>query len=234
MDAMLAYDYGTMERYVVRSPKTGTSSPVRIVRSDGEILAESRGKLEGVKALQETYPIKIGESSPLGVVEVVFSVERIDVLSRNIIILSAVFILAIHIIALAVNNAIINSLVIRPIGALIDITRGVKEGRLKDRIEMRQGNEFGELASAFNEMAASLDKNFCDLVNSRKEIQTEKNKLATIVQSCEAVCERRRRFDRIVQQSRGGDLRIFRARSHGAAFRKGFQDERVHGRVRPA
>jgi two-component system NtrC family sensor kinase len=182
MDSMLTYDYGTMERYVRQVVEDKDIVSLRIVRSDGEVLAEARGAHGGKDTLQASYPMELGESS-LGTVEVAFSLVRLNALSRNIIVSAVVFILAIHLIGLAVNNAIINSLVIRPINALIAVTRGIKEGGLKGRMPASPGNEFGELASAFNDMAASLDRNFDDLVKSRKEIQTEKNKLETIVQS---------------------------------------------------
>jgi two-component system NtrC family sensor kinase len=182
MDSMLTYDYGTMERYVRQVVEDKDIVSLRIVRSDGEVLAEARGAQEGKDTLSASYPMELGESS-LGTVEVAFSLVRLNALSRNIIVSAVAFILAIHIIGLVVNNAIINSLVIRPINALITTTRRIKEGGLKDRMPVAPGNEFGELATAFNDMAASLDRNFDDLMKSRKEIQTEKNKLETIVQS---------------------------------------------------
>ena len=132
--------------------------------------------------MKVSYPIEIGESG-LGKVEVSFAMARVNALSRNIIISAVVFILAVHIIGLVLNNAIVNSLLIRPITALIGGTRTIKEGNLKDRIILNAGNEFEELAAAFNEMAASLDANFNDLMKGRKDIQTEKIKLETIVQS---------------------------------------------------
>ncbi|MBI5633831.1 MAG: PAS domain S-box protein [Nitrospirae bacterium] len=182
MDAMLTHDYGTMERYVRQVAEEKDIVSLRIVRDDGEVLAEAKEGKEGPDAMKVSYPIEIGGSG-LGKVEVSFAMTRVNALSRNIIISAVVFILAVHIIGLVLNNAIVNSLLICPITALIGGTRTIKEGNLKDRIILDAGNEFEELAAAFNDMAASLDANFNDLMKGRKDIQTEKIKLETIVQS---------------------------------------------------
>ena len=182
MDSMLTYDYGTMERYVRQVVQHKDIVSLKIIRTDGEVLAEARGSKDEHDALRATYPVEIGGST-LGKVEVVFSMERVNAISRNIIVSAIAFIILIHGIGLAVNNAIVNSLVIRPISALIATTRRIKEGSLKDRIAVKPRGEFGELAIAFNDMAASLDANFEALVQSGKEVQTEKNKLEALVRS---------------------------------------------------
>lgn len=182
MDSMLTYDYGTMERYVRQVAENKDIVSLKIIRSDGEVLAEAKGITDNENTFLSTYPIEVG-GSVLGSVEVFFSMERVNIISRNMIISAIIFILVIHAIGLAVNNAIVNSLVIRPIGRLIATARRIKDGSLKDRITMESRSEFGELATAFNEMATSLDRNFAALEQSGKEVQTEKNKLEAILQS---------------------------------------------------
>ena len=182
MDSMLTYDYGTMERYVRQVAENKDIVSLKIIRSDGELLAEAKGVTDDKNTFLSTYPIEVG-GSVLGSVEVFFSMERVNAISRNMIISAIVFILIIHAIGLAVNNAIVNSLVIRPIGRLIATARRIKDGSLKDRIIMESRSEFGELATAFNDMATSLDRNFAALEQSGKEVQTEKNKLEAILQS---------------------------------------------------
>lgn len=182
MDSMLTYDYGTMERYVRQVVQNKDIVSLRILRTDGEVLAEASKTHDNKNTFLSTYPIEVG-GSVLGTVEVSFSMERVNTISRNIIISAIIFILVVHAIGLAVNNAIVNSLVIRPISMLIATARRLKEGGLKDRITVGSRGEFGELAAAFNDMAASLDRNFDALEKSRKEVQTEKNKLEAIVHS---------------------------------------------------
>ncbi|MEM4262908.1 MAG: ATP-binding protein [Thermoplasmata archaeon] len=182
MDSMLTYDYGTMERYVRQVVQHKDIISLKIIRTDGEVLAEAVAAKDEPDALRATYPVEVGGST-LGKVEVVFSMERVNAISRNIIISAIAFIILIHGIGLAVNNAIVNSLVIRPIGALIAATRRIKEGSLKDRIAVKPRGELGELATAFNDMAATLDANFEALERSGKDVQTEKNKLEALVRS---------------------------------------------------
>jgi PAS domain S-box-containing protein len=182
MDSMLTYDYGTMERYVQQVVQDKDIVSLKIIRSDGEVLAEAKGPGDEKDLILVDYPVDLG-GTRLGMVEVAFSMMRVNAISRDIVISAILFIIAIHGIGFFINNSIINSLVMRPISSLITTTRKIKEGGLNNRIEISSGNEFGELASAFNDMAASLDRNFEDLDKNRKEIQTEKNKLETIVQS---------------------------------------------------
>ncbi|TAN46046.1 MAG: PAS domain S-box protein [Nitrospirae bacterium] len=182
MDSMLTYDYGTMERYVRQVAENKDIVFLKIIRSDGEVLAEAKGTNNNKNIFLSVYPIAVGGST-LGSVEVSFSMERVDAISRKIIISAIAFILIVHAIGLAVNNAIVNSLVLRPISALIETTRRIKEGGLKDSTASGSRGEFGELATAFNDMAASLDRNFEALERSGKEVQTAKNKLEAIVQS---------------------------------------------------
>jgi PAS domain S-box-containing protein len=182
MDSMLTYDYGTMERYVRQVVQNKDIVSLRIVRADGEVLAEAIRRAGGKGVYQTTFPVEIGGSA-LGTVEVSFSLERVDAISRDIIISAVLFILIIHAIGLAVNNALVNSLVLRPINALIATTRRIKDGGLKDRTAVRRRGEFGELAAAFDDMAASLESNFEALERSGKDVQTEKNKLAALVRS---------------------------------------------------
>jgi PAS domain S-box-containing protein len=182
MDSMLTYDYGTMERYVQQVVQDKDIISLKIIRADGEVLAEAKGPKEEKDSFRVEYPIAMGESI-LGMVEVAFSMMRVNAISRTIIFSAILFIVAIHGIGFFINNSIINSLIMRPISALIATTRKIKEGGLNNRMEVSSDNEFGELASAFNDMAASLDRNFEDLHKNRKEVQTEKNKLETIMQS---------------------------------------------------
>ncbi len=182
MDAMLTHDYGTMERYVRQVAQRKDIVALRIVRNDGEVLAEAHAGKRKPDAMQVSFPIKLG-GAQLGSVEVSFSMARVNAISRDIIISAVAFIIAVHIVGLMINNAIINTLIIRPISILISGARRIKEGRMKDQIALKAGREFEELAAAFNDMAASLDRNFEALEQRGKEVQTEKNKLEAIVQS---------------------------------------------------
>jgi PAS domain S-box-containing protein len=181
-DSMLTYDYVTMERYAREVVNDRAIQYLKISREDGEIMAEAKGARYEGESYDAAYPVKIGDAV-LGNIHMSFSMERVDIISKGIIISALAFIVLLHGIALVVNNAIIDSLVIRPLNLLLAATKKIKDGSLKNRIEIKSKNEFGVLASAFNEMAATLESNFEEIKGKQKEVLTEKGKLETIVMS---------------------------------------------------
>lgn len=181
-DSMLTHDYVTMERYVREVVHDRSIEHLKIVREDGEIMAEAKGTQYGGESYDASYPVKIGDAL-LGDIHMSFSMERVDIISKRIIISAFAFIVLFHGVALVVNNIIIDSLVIRPVNVLMAAVKRIKDGSLNDRIEMKFSNEFGVLASAFNEMAATLESNFEEIKERQKEVLTEKGKLETIVMS---------------------------------------------------
>lgn len=181
-DSMLTHDYVTMERYVREVVNDRGIEHLKIVREDGEIMAEAKGSRYGGERYDVSYPVKIGDNL-LGNINMSFSMERVDIISKKIIISALAFIVLFHGIALVVNNIIIDSLVIRPLNILMSAIKKIKDGSLNDRIKMKPSNEFGVLASAFNEMASTLERNFEEIKERQKELLTEKGKLETIVMS---------------------------------------------------
>lgn len=181
-DSMLTHDYVTMERYIREVVHDKDVEHIKIVREDGEIMAEAKGSRYGGERYDVSYPVKIGDNL-LGNINMSFSMERVDIISKKIIISALAFIVLFHGIALVVNNIIIESLVIRPLNILMSAIKKIKDGSLNDRIKMKSSNEFGVLASAFNEMASTLERNFEEIKERQKELLTEKGKLETIVMS---------------------------------------------------
>lgn len=181
-DSMLTHDYVTMERYVREVVHDRDIEHLKIVREDGEIMAESKSARYSGESYDASYPVKIGDAI-LGNINISFSMERVDIISKKIIISALAFIVLFHGIALVVNNIIINSLVIRPLNTLMSAVKKIKDGSLNDRIEIKSKNEFGVLAAGFNEMASTLERNFQEIKEKQKEVLTEKGKLETIVMS---------------------------------------------------
>lgn len=181
-DSMLTHDFVTMERYIREVVHDRDVEHIKIVREDGEIMAEANEVRYGVERYDVSYPVKIGDNF-LGNINMSFSMERVDIISKKIIISALAFIVLFHGIALVVNNIIIESLVIRPLNILMSAIKKIKDGSLNDRIKMKSSNEFGVLASAFNEMASTLERNFEEIKERQKELLTEKGKLETIVMS---------------------------------------------------
>lgn len=179
-DSMLIHDYVTMERYVRELVNDKNIRFLRVVRSDGEIIAESgETKEEGYNL---RYPITIGESI-LGAIDISFSMERVNSISKRIIISAVVFIVIVHSIAFVVNNIIINRLIILPVRSLMQAVKSFRDGSIRNRIDICSKNEFDNLASAFNEMADTIERNFQEIKEKQSEIQAEKSKFEAIVKS---------------------------------------------------
>lgn len=184
MESVLTYDYVTLERYVHQIVQDRSINSVRIVRSDGEVLAEASKEAKKGETFEVGYPVEMG-GERLGNIHVSFSTERVNAVLQRIIISAIVFILVSHFIALVINNLFFKKLVIRPVGMLTEAIKEFKRGNLKSRVNTPKNtnNEFDQLALAFNDMAIALEGSFEDLREKQKEIRTEKTKIEAIVHS---------------------------------------------------
>ena len=184
MESVLTYDYVTLERYVHQIVQDRSIISIKIVRSDGETLADATGEAKKGETFEVSYPVEMG-GERLGDIHVAFSTERVDAVLKRIIISAIVFIVVIHFIALVINNLFFKKLVIQPVDMLIEATKEFKKGNLKNRVftSKNTSNEFNELALAFNDMATALEGSFDDLRGKQKEINTEKTKIETIVRN---------------------------------------------------
>ncbi|MFN3479734.1 MAG: ATP-binding protein [Thermodesulfovibrionales bacterium] len=179
-DSMLVHDYVTMERYVREVVSDKNIKFLRVIRSDGEVIAESGETTEEGYNLR--YPITIGEFT-IGTIDISFSIERVDSISKRIILSAIIFILVVHAIAFLVNNLIINKLVISPVRSLMEAVGSIRNGGLQKPIEIYNPNEFGQLAKAFNDMSDKIQKSFRDIKEKQRELQIEKSKFEAIVKS---------------------------------------------------
>ncbi len=184
MESVLTYDYVTLERYVHQIVQDRSINSLKIVRTDGEVLAEAAKDAKKGEPFVVSYPVEMGGET-LGNIHVSFSTERVNAVLQRIIISAIVFILVIHGIALVINNLFFKKLVIQPVRMLIEVTKEFKKGNLKNRVNTPKNtnNEFNQLALAFNDMAIALEGSFEDLREKQKEINTEKTKIETIVRS---------------------------------------------------
>jgi PAS domain S-box-containing protein len=182
-DSMLTHDYVTMERYVREAVNDKNIDSLKIIRSDGEIIAEATTKIRSTsESYRLQYPIAMGDYS-LGTIDISLSMERVNSISKRIIMSAIVFIALVHGFALLVNNIIINKLIILSVRSLIEATKSLRDGNLQKRIEIRSVNEFGELASAFNDMADTIERNFEEIKEKQREVWAEKSKFEAIVKS---------------------------------------------------
>ncbi|MBI4838780.1 MAG: PAS domain-containing protein [Nitrospirae bacterium] len=84
----------------------------------------------------------------------------------------------ITLIVIAVLNMLINRLVINPVMTLKQSVLKFKNGSLTSAVPVRSDDEVGELISAFNQMAETIN-------NNTLEIQTAKNKISEAMQDWE-------------------------------------------------
>lgn len=73
----------------------------------------------------------------------------------------------------------------RPIQKLTEGANRINKGVLDRKIDISTGDELGELARTFNDMASSLDQKIKDLVESKEETETAQKYLETLFDSIE-------------------------------------------------
>ncbi len=80
------------------------------------------------------------------------------------------YIAGITLLAAMVFGALLSRSITEPVGALRDASARMGSGDLASRVDLRRTDELGELASAFNRMAGSLQQNQDDLAKKNAEI----------------------------------------------------------------
>jgi PAS domain S-box-containing protein len=183
-DAILTYDYVTLERYVNELIKNKDFLRIKITNNEKKVIIDINKNLDkdisGVYSIE--YPIYI-DNDPFGSIYIEFSTEQIDKVLRNIGIGGVIFILLIHFIGLFINNTIIKRLVFNPIDKLIEGTKQISKGNYDLKIYTGTEDEFSKLAEAFNEMSEKIKNNIIEILEKQKEIELHKNKLETIIEN---------------------------------------------------
>ena len=86
---------------------------------------------------------------------------------RQVIVLSGVLIALLVVLCVAFSTRVIT----RPIRALMQGAEALGRGALDTRVELPRRDEFGQLASAFNQMAASLERTTVSREALLKEVE---------------------------------------------------------------
>jgi len=180
LDAVMAHDYATVERYVADIVQDPTIVSLSITRADGEILA-SRGD-EGRKehTLSLSRPVTIGEEI-FGNIHLVFSTERVRIISRNLMLATVAAVIIFHFLAVAMSNLALKKAVSLPLARLDKAILTLRQGDLDQQIYLEEPAEFVEIGNSFNEMAATIRKNFADIKQQQEKLRFEQGKLAAIV-----------------------------------------------------
>lgn len=174
-DAVLTYDYVTLERYINELIKKNDFAKIKITKSDGTLVAEveSEKKIKHVYNLE--YPVMI-DNDRIGTIYISYSRDKVDRVLINIIIGSILFVLLIHFFGLFINNKLIDQLIFKPIKTLTEATQEIKKGNYEFKIDTGTKDEFSELADAMNKMSETIKQTF-------NEITLNKSKLEAIVEN---------------------------------------------------
>ncbi len=141
--------------------KSITDSPIAkaILASGGKEGSEVLDSLDGEKRLEAFKPLKAGENKAGAYVSIGIPIKTAfakadEALTRNLIFLSAVFVLA-----LVASWFLSNVIVLHRVNALVRTTEQLSAGNLSVRTGVDHGTgEIGQLATAFDEMADSLEQ----------------------------------------------------------------------------
>jgi signal transduction histidine kinase len=151
---------------------------VEEVRNDGNLKYFHYTLPSGTQVLNLSRPI-ILKNKELGTVHVGLSLDFINrlIYRESIFILILSFFIVLLGIAVAILLGISFS---RPISKLVEASQEIGKGNLQYRLHLQRKDELGDLASAFNYMAAELDKKESAntrLFSERNRAETEARKL---------------------------------------------------------
>lgn len=180
MDAVMAHDYATIERYVADIVADPGIVSLVIKRSDGEILAaygESAGRDD---LLTIVHPVMLG-GEIFGEIHLDFSTERVRLISRNLLLATVAAVIIFHLLGVLISRSALKSAVLAPMGKLSRAIHTLRQGELNQQIRIDEPLELADLGDSFNGMAASLRASFDELREERERLRFEQGKLAAIV-----------------------------------------------------
>lgn len=172
-DAVLIYDYVTLERYVNELIKNNNFVSINVLKSDGTIIANAKSSQETKHVYNLLYPVMI-DNDKLGEIHLSISMDKVDLFLKNMIIGSIIFVIIIHLSGLFINNRLIDRLVFRPLKKLTEATEEIKKGNYDIVVKTDTKDEFSNLADAMNSMIKTIKYTF-------DEIVLNKNKLEAII-----------------------------------------------------
>ncbi len=132
--------------------------------------------------LQYFYEIKaIGER--MGFIQVYFLLDDMMRYKQYSFIFLMVFLVSILLTLGSAGNYLLSKMVTEPIITLRDLMLKIKAGDFKQRMDIHRADEFGELASSFNEMANNLDASYSEIKQKTDQIRSMRSYLKNIIDS---------------------------------------------------
>ncbi len=141
-----------------------------------DILVRKRLLGDGGHLLDLVVPVTGPTGSRILYARYLISFDRVDERIREIRIRFALIALVALTISLLLAGIVARRFT-RPLKELTDGVRAIGEGKLKTQIPMTRQDEIGELAKAFNEMAASLDASNQALTESNRRLRQANDEL---------------------------------------------------------
>ncbi len=83
----------------------------------------------------------------------------------------------------------LSKMVTRPLVALAEATQEISRGRLDYRVDVQAGSEIGQLVQSFNRMAADLESNRGEMIESRRELAEMNTQLEQRSRHIETILE---------------------------------------------
>ena len=180
LDAVMAHDYATVERYVGDIVADQEIISLVVKRADGEILAAYGESSSAKHLLTIAHPVMMGDEI-FGEVHLDFSTARVQYISRNLLLATVAAVIIFHLLGVLISRSALKSAVIMPLDKLNRAIHTLRQGDLDQHIEIDEPTEFADLGGSFNEMAATIRETFDDLRQQRERVQFEQAKLAAIV-----------------------------------------------------
>lgn len=180
MDAVIAHDYATVERYVSDIVTDSGIVSLTVKRSDGEILVAYGEPTKTADLLSISHPVMMG-GEVFGEVHLDFSTERVQNISRNLLLATLAAAIIFHLLGVLISRSALKNAVVMPLAKLNRAILTLRQGDLGQQIDLEEPVEFVEIGNSFNEMAATIRKNFADLTQQQERLRFEQGKLAAIV-----------------------------------------------------
>ena len=153
-------------------------SLLRISDSFDKVIYEIDNIEEGKEYAFEKASI-FYEGEEVGIIELAFSKEYVNVAKNGIIRSTVILILAVFFAVLIISFFISRS-ISRPIVSLTETAQEIAEGNLNKKVEVKSSDEIGQLGGAFNVMTSKLKKSYAGLeekVRIRTKELMESNRL---------------------------------------------------------
>jgi len=181
LDAVMAHDYATVERYVADIVNDQAINAVSITRADGEILA-SAGEHETSAEVIVTTNVFLGQYS-FAEVSISLSRKRVQIISRNLLLATVVVAFIFHLLGLLTSSIALKRAVILPLAKLNTCIKALQDGDYGQQVVITEPLEFMTIGNSLNEMAITIRSNFENIRKHQEKSQLEQNKLAAIVNS---------------------------------------------------